>query len=191
MATSARAIAQEAAAEKAADNIRNVQLNGVDVGMGELTAVGTESGTSASEKVTVYSTVDGRESHVFLHQLKGVLKMRLPNGKPMYWVEGMDERDRPPHYQHGTLKCLLHPKHENREMYDQIGLQGRFCNLTDPEKGKANLRSEMDVDAHMRICHRQEYQIIKDNEARIERMKDRERDNLIASALTEALKKDK
>jgi len=65
--------------------------------------------------------------------------------------------------QRGVLKCMLHPA-ERKEMYDAWGF---------PICRKSNLTSPFQVRRHMQKRHKQEYEAIKEEEARIE--KDRER----------------
>ena len=54
----------------------------------------------------------------------------------------------------GTIMCLLHADHEDREWLNSIGLSAQLCR-------KANLRSEFDLQNHMLHRHQQEFSLIE------------------------------
>ena len=76
----------------------------------------------------------------------------------------------------GVLKCMLHPD-ERKELYDDWGF---------PVCMKSNLTSPFQVRRHMQKRHKQEYEAIKEEDARIEKDKERQlRETIIASAKPE------
>ena len=76
----------------------------------------------------------------------------------------------------GVLKCMLHPD-ERTELYDAWGF---------PVCRKSNLTSPFQVRRHMQKRHKQEYEAIKEEDARIEKDKERQlRETIIASAKKE------
>ena len=64
----------------------------------------------------------------------------------------------------GVLKCMLHPD-ERKETYDAWGF---------PVCRKSNLTSPFQVRRHMQKRHKQEFEAIKEEEARIEKDKERQ-----------------
>ena len=64
----------------------------------------------------------------------------------------------------GVLKCMLHPD-ERKEMYDAWGF---------PVCMKSNLTNPFQVRRHMQKRHKDEYAAIKEEEARIEKDKERQ-----------------
>jgi hypothetical protein len=72
----------------------------------------------------------------------------------------------------GEFMCRLHPDHADRAHYDEIGLRGKGC--FEDGGGKEGIPSEFDVQLHMERRHRREWALIKEEEARRERLDDRE-----------------
>ena len=79
--------------------------------------------------------------------------------------------------------CLLHPDHADRERYDAMGLQGRYCFGAD-RGGNAGIPSPYDVERHMMRRHPGEWALIQRAENQ-KRESDRDSANaaLIALAL--------
>lgn len=111
-----------------------------------------DSSVDADEHTIVYSMIDGTPSTVLKHKLAEVLRKRAPNGGPAFWVPGMPGN--PPEPIVGTIMCLLHADHEDREWLNSIGLSAQLCR-------KANLRSEFDLQNHMLHRHQQEFSLIE------------------------------
>lgn len=72
----------------------------------------------------------------------------------------------------GEFICRLHPNHEKRAYYDEIGLRGKTC--FEAGGGKEGIPSEFDVQLHMEKRHRREWALIKEDEVRRERVDERE-----------------
>ncbi len=118
-------------------------------------------------KVRVYSMIDGEPRDILAIDAQRVMRKRLPDGRPAFWMEGM-AGEAPP-YRKGIIKCFLHPEFDekggpagfDRTWLDSIGLFGRSCNMSDITKpNKADFRSIFDRDAHMRRAHPTEMRII-------------------------------
>lgn len=139
--------------------------SGLSLGEGD-TGLVTTANTDA--KVTVYSMLDGEPRPILRIDAQRVLSKRLTNGQPAFWMPGM--AGAAPEYKRGKVMCYMHPDFDekdgpaeaDRAWLDDIGLQGRTCNMADPSKpNKADFRSIYDRDSHMRAKHKDEWRIIE------------------------------
>ena len=112
----------------------------------------TNDGQNADDLVTVWSLLDGSQSRVLKHKLAEVMRKRTLTGAQVFWMPGMPGK--PPQAENGSLLCMLHADHTEREWMDTIGLVAQTCR-------KANLRSEFDLQNHMLHRHQQEWSLIE------------------------------
>lgn len=128
-------------------------------------------GVSATdrEKVTIYNTMTGQPSQTLIYMVSKKLTQPRPDGKPWWTLN----KAAAPEWVTGTMLCLLHPDHPDRELWDRIGLRGRTCQPT-TGKHKANIDSDFALEDHMRAKHKREWAIIEAHREREER--DAERD---------------
>ena len=119
-------------------------------------------------QVYIYDTKTHEQSVCRRNNLPHKLKLKNPDGSPIFTTVRPSV---PP--KRGHLKCMLHPDKRN-PMYDDWGFT--VCK-------KSNLTSPFQVRRHMQKRHKQEYEAIKEEEARIEKEKDRkERETIIKLA---------
>tara|TARA_R100000315_G_C5233548_1_gene144626 strand:+ start:2316 stop:2999 length:684 start_codon:yes stop_codon:yes gene_type:complete len=110
--------------------------------------------------VYVYDTETGERSVINRNMLETQLSKLRPDGTRYFTtVKPAFEPKR------GTLKCLLHPDDPERWQYDIWGF---------PTCNKSNLISEFQVNRHVQIRHRMEWQTIYEERER--REKEEERD---------------
>lgn len=156
-----------------------------------LTAKGTETGADGSQKVTVYSTIDGRPSEVFLPQLKGALTMKIPGtNRPAHWhpAQGGEQPKQAPA---GTIMCRLHPDSPEREWVDSVGLAGIYCNPLEPARSRANLPNMLDRRRHESIYHKSAFLVMDEAEKRQREEKSNATQERMADALAAALDSNK
>src|SRR5690606_31685844 len=152
---------------------------------------GTESGADGSQKVTIFSTIDGRPSEVFLPQLKGALTMKIPGtNRPAHWHPALGG-EKPQEKPAGTIKCRLHPDSPEREWVDSIGLEGIFCNPSEPERSRANLPNLLDRRRHESIYHKSAFQVMEEAEKREREERSNATQERMADALAAALESNK
>ena len=109
--------------------------------------------------VYVYDTENGERSIVNRNMLESQLqKMRPDDTRYFTTVKPSIEPKR------GTLKCLLHKDDPERWQYDIWGFA--TCN-------KSNLVSEFQVNRHVQVRHRMEWQTIYDERERKEKEEER------------------
>ena len=117
-----------------------------------------------------------------------VLRKKLSDGSPAFWVEGMPYS--PPAPQIGSIKCYFHPEFDeadgpsgiSREFIVQAGVGDFTCNAGDLSKNnRGDFKSIMQRDAHMRSRHRRQLQAVEqalgneqEQAERTERQLDRE-----------------
>uniref|UniRef100_A0A6M3XK51 Uncharacterized protein n=1 Tax=viral metagenome TaxID=1070528 RepID=A0A6M3XK51_9ZZZZ len=107
----------------------------------------------------IYDTETGEPSRINNNMLRAKLKQKRANGKPVFDVV---QRVKP---KRGTYKCLLHKADPNREHYEGLGFD--TCR-------KSNLTSPMQVELHMKHCHKTEWKTIENEKVTKERQEDRE-----------------
>ena len=124
--------------------------------------------TDTSQKVDVWSMVDGEKRQILRIDAPRVLKKLLEGGGRAFWAEGMPGG--PPEVTQGNVQCMLHPDFDesdgpagfDRSYIDSIGLTGRTCNMMSPGKGNvSNLKSVYDRDDHMTKKHPREWRTIE------------------------------
>ena len=110
--------------------------------------------------VYVYDTETGERSVINRNMLETQLSKLRPDGTRFFTtVKPAFEPKR------GTLKCLLHKDDPDRGQYDSWGFS--VCN-------KSNLVSEFQVNRHVQIRHRMEWQTIYDERERKEKEEERD-----------------
>ena len=110
--------------------------------------------------VYVYDTENGERSVVNRNMLESQLSKLRPDGTRFFTtVKPAFEPVK------GTLKCLLHKDDPDRGQYDSWGFP--VCN-------KSNLISEFQVNRHVQIRHRMEWQTIYDERERKEKEEERD-----------------
>ena len=109
--------------------------------------------------VYVYDTETGERSVINRNMLETQLSKLRPDGTRFFTtVKPAFEPKR------GTLKCLLHPDDPDRGLYDSWGFT--TC-------AKSNLISEFQVNRHVQIRHRMEWQTIYEERERQEKEEER------------------
>jgi hypothetical protein len=109
--------------------------------------------------VYVYDTETGERSVINRNMLETQLSKLRPDGTRFFTtVKPAFEPKR------GTLKCLLHPDDPDRGQYDSWGF---------PTCTKSNLISEFQVNRHVQIRHRMEWQTIYEERERQEKEEER------------------
>jgi hypothetical protein len=109
--------------------------------------------------VKIYDTKTGEMSLCNRNMLTHHLKKRRPDGSIVFTT--IRPKFAP---KRGQLKCLLHPDSPNRQHYDEMGLA--VCK-------KSNITSPYQVIRHMQKRHKVEYGTIKEEEARLEKQRER------------------
>ena len=110
--------------------------------------------------VYVYDTENGDKSVINRNMLETQLSKLRPDGTRFFTtVKPAFEPKR------GTLKCLLHPDDPDRGLYDSWGFT--TC-------AKSNLISEFQVNRHVQIRHRMEWQTIYEEREKQEKEQDRQ-----------------
>ena len=122
--------------------------------------------------VYVYDTETGSRSVVNRNMLEAQLSKLRPDGTRFFTtVKPTFEPQR------GTLKCLLHKDDPERGQYDSWGFP--VCN-------KSNLVSEFQVNRHVQIRHRMEWQTIYDERERKEKEEERDFQRQLLGIATQA-----
>jgi hypothetical protein len=122
-------------------------------------------------QVYIYDTKTHEQSVCRRNNLRHKLSLKREDGSLIFTT--VKPKTLP---KRGTLKCMLHPD-ERKPEYDDWGF---------PVCRKSNLTSPFQVRRHMQKRHKQEYEAIKEEEARIEKDKERQlRETIIASAKPE------
>ena len=135
---------------------RNMTINSPDEGM----PLSVEaSSLESAGYVYVYDVRTGSQSRVNRNMLPAQLEKRDENNARIFTTIKPDIE--PPK---GTYRCLLHGDDPNRAHYDQMGLAR--CN-------KSTLVSEYQVNRHMAVRHRTEWETIQQEQMQAE--KDEER----------------
>jgi len=107
----------------------------------------------------IYDTRTFERSLCRKNNLRHLLKLKREDGSSVFTTVKPDKLPK-----RGVLKCMLHPD-ERADMYDAWGF---------PVCKKSNLTSPFQVRRHMRSRHKQEYEAIKEEEARVEKDKERQ-----------------
>ena len=110
--------------------------------------------------VYVYHTENGERSVVNRNMLESQLQKMRPEGTRYFTTVKPDKEPK-----RGTLKCLLHSDDPDRGQYDIWGFA--TCN-------KSNLISEFQVNRHVQIRHRMEWQTIYEDRERKEKEEERD-----------------
>ena len=122
--------------------------------------------------VYVYDTETGERSVINRNMLETQLSKLRPDGTRFFTtVKPAFEPKR------GTLKCLLHKDDPDRGQYDSWGFS--VCN-------KSNLVSEFQVNRHVQIRHRMEWQTIYDERERKEKEEERDFQRQLLGIATQA-----
>ena len=107
----------------------------------------------------VYDTLTFERSLCRKNNLRHLLKLTRPDGSHVFTTVKPTQLPK-----RGTLKCMLHPD-ERADIYDTWGF---------PTCRKSNLTSPFQVRRHMQKRHKQEYEAIKEEEARVEKERERQ-----------------
>tara|TARA_R100000808_G_scaffold11517_1_gene29498 strand:+ start:2863 stop:3549 length:687 start_codon:yes stop_codon:yes gene_type:complete len=110
--------------------------------------------------VYVYDTLNGERSVVNRNMLESQLQKLREDGTRYFTTVKPDVEP-----MRGTLKCLLHPDDPERGQYDIWGF---------PTCNKSNLVSEFQVNRHVQIRHRMEWQTIYEERERKEKEEERD-----------------
>ena len=110
--------------------------------------------------VYVYDTENGERSVVNRNMLETQLQKMRPDGTRYFTTVKPDIEPK-----RGTLKCLLHSDDPDRGQYDSWGF---------PTCNKSNLISEFQVNRHVQIRHRMEWQTIYEERERKEKEEERD-----------------
>ena len=122
--------------------------------------------------VYVYDTENGERSVVNRNMLESQLQKMRPDGTRYFTtVKPAIEPKR------GTLKCLLHFDDPDRGQYDTWGF---------PTCNKSNLISEFQVNRHVQIRHRMEWQTIYEERERKEKEEERNFQRQLLGLATQA-----
>ena len=121
-------------------------------------------------QVYIYDTVTHEQSICRRNNLPHKLKLKRPDGSSIFTTVKPSLLPK-----RGHLKCMLHPD-ERKPMYNDWGFA--VCK-------KSNLTSPFQVRRHMQKRHKQEYEAIKEEEARIEKERERQlRETIIKAGQT-------
>lgn len=107
----------------------------------------------------IYDTRTFERSLCRKNNLRHLLKLKREDGSSVFTTVKPNKLPK-----RGVLKCMLHPD-ERADIYDTWGF---------PVCRKSNLTSPFQVRRHMKSRHKQEYEAIKEEEARIEKEKERQ-----------------
>ena len=163
---------------------KNSEMEGI-FGAGEKDAGVYAQMTTDREKVRLWNTLTGEPSDVLIYMVSKYLGRKRPDGKP-FWTLREDQAPKAPR---GTLMCLLHPDHPEREWLDSIGLQGRFCAINDAEqRHKANITSEFELAEHMRKKHRREWATIEREREKEEKEAEKDWQRRLMQTMTQGVK---
>ncbi len=110
--------------------------------------------------VYVYDTLNGERSVVNRNMLETQLQKLREDGTRYFTTVKPDVEPT-----RGTLKCLLHPDDPSRGQYDSWGF---------PTCNKSNLISEFQVNRHVQIRHRMEWQTIYEEREKQEKEQERQ-----------------
>lgn len=134
---------------------------------GEPLALVDQTQTDRSQTL-VFSMQDGEPREVMTKERPRLLRKRLPDGRPAFWVPGMPGR--PPSRNVGTWKCFLHPESDERKLVDEAGYAGRYCNDGDPsKKNRDNFRALSQKEQHERRKHPNAWEAVQRIKAEKER----------------------
>lgn len=123
--------------------------------------------------MTLVDMETGMPRPVLRLDYKRVLAKLGPDGKPLFWMEGMGG-PQPPAPLAKPFNCFLDPEFDelagaleiDRSYIDKIGLKGRTCNLRAPDKHNATFTSVWDRDEHGRKKHPREWRTLQEALAR-------------------------
>lgn len=132
-------------------------------------------------RATLYSTKDGTPSSIPIYMVGRTIRKTFKDGTPAFSVRPKVE------YKQGTIKCMLHPDHEDRSILREVGLDHLTC-------PKANIRSVYDQRLHMEHRHQKEWKTMQEHEERkkeeAERQYRQEQQDLMRAQM-ESLQKNK
>lgn len=130
--------------------------------------------------VEIYDTRSGERSLTSRHMLGLQLTKTRADGSQVFDIAPpRDAKGKIIEPKRGKLKCWLHPKSPNRDLYDSWGLL--TCT-------KENLPSLQQVKNHMRRRHKQEWEAIENERIERERNEDREMQRRNTEATMAALR---
>jgi len=146
--------------------------------------------SNTNQYVTVLSMIDGEPRPILKNDFSRVIRKRLEDGRPAFWVEGMPYEA--PEYKRGNLMCFLHPDFDETDgpwgidrkfLEDEVGLVGYTCNMQNTKNNnRADFKNVLMRTAHERSKHRAEYEATVDALERIQATADRaaQRDQMAA-----------
>jgi hypothetical protein len=143
-------------AEVDSDLIRNPVIHKGDE---DLAAPMTVKEMTSAGYVWIFDTRTGERVPCIYYMIAQKLRTKRPDGSFRFTTS--DPGFRP---KHGTIKCMLHPEHENREHYDELGF--RTCK-------KDNITNPYQLAQHMKKKHPQEWEAIEAERAAREKEEDR------------------
>lgn len=137
--------------------------------------------TTDREKVTIYDTRSGQPSDVLVYMVAKKLGYKHGNGQPVWTLDPSEA----PEWKTGTLKCLLHPEHPDRQWLDSIGLADQFCGENDPmARHKENIPTEFQVQRHMEHKHPTAWRTIREAREREEKEEERKLQKQMLEAMS-------
>ena len=139
--------------------------------------------SSTAEYIPIYSTKDGTVSMV-VGKVAAQKCRRKPDGTrdftldaPGQYTYMYDPKINGVRKVTERFKCFLHPEHEHRGDYDEIGLAGQECS-------KSNIPTEFQLQMHMKRRHSEEWKTIESHEARRREDDDRAMQRQMLEAMT-------
>ena len=148
---------------------RNMTINSPDEGM----PLSVEaSSLESAGYVYVYDVRTGDRSLVNRNMLPTQLEKRDEDNERIFTT--VKPAIEPPK---GTYRCLLHPNDPSRAHYDQMGLAR--CN-------KSTLVSEYQVNRHMAVRHRTEWETIQQEQMRAEKDEERAFQRTLMAAIAKS-----
>lgn len=129
--------------------------------------------------IVLYNVKTGEPSVMNLNMARWKLRNdRFPAAEGRQWAgkhvwTADDPGFRPPQ---GKLRCYLHNEGKYRNLADDMGIARDLCK-------RENLRSESDIEAHMRVYHPSEWRGIQRHIEMEREDRARERDEMLAQAL--------
>jgi hypothetical protein len=120
---------------------------------------------SSSGYFWIWDTRTFEKVPVLSYLLAKKLRQRREDGS--YRFTTIDPKKLP---HRGNIKCMLHPEHENREHYKELGF---------PECRKATILNEYQLKRHMALKHKQEWAAIQAEIEEKKREEDRDLQRLL------------
>jgi hypothetical protein len=139
---------------------------------------GIEGAISRAEDAgykVLWDSQTGEMSFVNLNMVRQVLRLTREDGSYVYTSQRPDITP-----ERGTLLCLLCPDHPEREARMAMGFK------TNETCRKTNIRTETDVEYHMRARHKRAWNMLERVQARVKEDEDRRFQRLMLERLTTA-----